>query len=55
MNEDTLINDPRKRKQIFQSLMDVKIHSGRIKSYWSLQEELKELECQGKLKIYNGS
>lgn len=52
MNENTLINNPRKRSEIFHSLMSVELHGASGKTLQQQLKELKELEDQGKLKIY---
>ena len=53
MNESKqMINDPRKCMQIFSSLMSVEFHAVLNKTQVNINKELKELENQGKLRIY---
>jgi len=52
MNENILINNYKKRTQIFRSLMAVKFHTGGAKTQQELLRELKQLENQGQLRIY---
>lgn len=52
MNENTRINNKRKQTAIFNSLMEVEIHTSGTKSREEVLKELKGLEAQGKLRIY---
>lgn len=47
-----MINDPRKRKQIFHSLMQVRFHTRDIKTRDELLTELAQAELDGKLRLY---
>lgn len=53
MNESQqMINDPKKRMQIFQSLMSVEFHLRQSKTLQETLGELKELESEGGLRVY---
>ena len=53
MNENTtMVNDPKYRRNIASKLMAVEFHNSGNKTLQQELKELKELESQGKLRIY---